>query len=157
MTAVEPDARPRGCPCQLLEGDIGKTLLQAARHGARIGVAMGVACLAIGCAPPRDPAPAARERIGDPAAGRALIEQVGCAACHEIPGVRGPKGRVGPSLYGVAGRSLIAGRHPNRPETLAAFIRNAPAFDPESAMPPMPLSADQSRDVAAYLYSLEGR
>lgn len=141
----------------MLEGDIGKTPHKAGGPDARIGVAMALACLAAACAPPRDPAPAARERIGDPAAGRALIEQVGCAACHEIPGVRGPRGRVGPSLEGVAGRSLIAGRHPNRPETLAAFIRNAPAFDPESAMPPMPLSPDQSRDVAAYLYSLEGR
>lgn len=86
--------------------------------------------------------------------GRQVIERVGCAACHSIPGIGWPQGRVGPSLDGFAERSLIAGRAPNRPDVLAAFVRNAPAVAPDSGMPPMPLSEEESRDVAAYLYTL---
>ena len=86
--------------------------------------------------------------------GRKAIERVGCAACHAIPGIDWPKGRVGPALDGFADQSLIAGRAPNRPEVLAAFVRNAPAVVPDSGMPPMPLSEEESRDVAAYLYTL---
>ena len=86
--------------------------------------------------------------------GRQIIERVGCAACHSIPGIDWPTGRVGPPLKGFAEQSLIAGRAPNRPEVLAAFVRNAPAVVPNSGMPPMPLSEEESRDVAAYLYTL---
>lgn len=83
-----------------------------------------------------------------------MIERVGCAACHTIPGIGWPKGRVGPPLKGFAEQSLIAGRVPNRPDVLAAFVRNAPAVVPETGMPPMPLSEEEARDVAAYLYTL---
>ncbi len=86
--------------------------------------------------------------------GREIIDRVGCAACHTIPGIDWPKGRVGPSLDGFAEQSLIAGRAPNRPDVLAAFVRNAPAVVPQSGMPPMPITEEESRDVAAYLYTL---
>ena len=36
-----------------------------------------------------------------------------------------------------------------------AFVRDAPALVPGTAMPAMPISEEESRDVAAYLYSLE--
>ncbi len=88
------------------------------------------------------------------ARGLEAIERAGCGACHAIPGVRWPEGRTGPSLRGFADRGLIAGRVPNRPDLLAAFVRNAPAVVPETTMPPMPLTEQESRDVAAYLYSL---
>lgn len=87
--------------------------------------------------------------------GRAIIERVGCAACHTIPGIGWPKGRVGPALDGFGGQALIAGRAPNRAEVLAAFVRDAPSVVPGSGMPPMPLSEEESRDVAAYLYTLQ--
>lgn len=86
--------------------------------------------------------------------GREIIVQVGCGACHSIPGIAWPKGEVGPALEGFAAQALIAGRVPNRPETLAAFVRNAPAVVPGSGMPPMPLTPEESSDVAAYLYTL---
>jgi cytochrome c2 len=108
--------------------------------------------LLCGCKPPPQ-----REHFmdqSDASRGRKIIAEVGCGSCHEIPGVAWPKGQVGPSLEGFAGRSLIAGRVPNRPETLAAFVRNAPAVVPGSAMPPMPLDPQESQDVAAYLYTL---
>ena len=47
---------------------------------------------------------------------------------------------------------MIAGRVPNRPDLLSAYVRNAPAVAPGTTMPAMPLSVQESRDVAAYLY-----
>ncbi len=85
------------------------------------------------------------------------MERVGCGACHQIPGVRWPQGKVGPSLEGFADRALIAGQLPNQPQTLAAFIRNAPALSPNSGMPPMPVTEEEARDIAAYLYTLDAR
>lgn len=88
------------------------------------------------------------------ARGLAAIERVGCAACHEIPGLDWPQGRSGPSLTGFDDVGAIAGALPNTPENLAAFVRNAPAAKPGSAMPAMPLSENEARDVAAYLYGM---
>lgn len=83
--------------------------------------------------------------------GRIAIERVGCAACHEIPGIGWPKGRTGPSLASFDDVGVIAGALPNTPANLAAFVRNAPEAKPGSTMPPMPLTPAESRDVAAYL------
>ncbi|MEH6699396.1 MAG: c-type cytochrome [Brevundimonas sp.] len=94
---------------------------------------------------------------GSPEAGLEVIRATGCAACHVVPGVEWPMGRTGPSLEGFAARPLIAGSLSNDPDTLTAFVRNAPALSPESAMPPMPLTDTQARDVAAYLYTLQPR
>lgn len=86
--------------------------------------------------------------------GKAIIERVGCTACHSIAGIDWPKGRVGPDLENFADATLIAGKLPNRPELLAAYVRDAPAMVPGSGMPAMPLTQKESRDVAAYLYTL---
>ncbi len=93
----------------------------------------------------------------DAAAGRRIIERAGCGACHLIPGIGWPEGRLAPSLAGFADQGLIAGRLPNRPDVLAAFVRDAPSLVPETTMPAMPISEEESRDVAAYLYTLERR
>lgn len=85
--------------------------------------------------------------------GLAAIKRAGCGACHAIPGVRWPRGQSGPSLEGFAEQGLIAGRLPNRPDLLAIFVRDAPAALPGTTMPAMPLSDEQARDVAAYLYA----
>ncbi len=85
--------------------------------------------------------------------GREAIERVGCGACHAIPGIGWPEGATGPSLAGFAVQGLIAGRLPNRPDNLAAFVRNAPSALPGTTMPAMPLSEQEGRDVAAYLYA----
>lgn len=91
----------------------------------------------------------------DAAAGLAVIKRLGCAACHQIPGVDWPQGTVGGSLDGFADRSMIAGRFPNQPETLTAWVRNAPSMSATTGMPAMPLTSAEARDVAAYLYTLE--
>ena len=102
------------------------------------------------CKPPPEPSQSMPE--ANAAHGRALIERAGCGSCHSIPGVRWPQGKVGPSLDGLAGRGLIAGRLPNRPDVLAAYIQNAPALVPGSAMPSMPVTQSEARDIAVYLY-----
>lgn len=91
------------------------------------------------------------------ARGLELIKRVGCGACHAIPGLGWPQGGSGPSLQGFAAQGLIAGRLPNRPDNLAAFVRNAPAVLPGTTMPAMPLNDAQARDVAAYLYQVGKR
>lgn len=109
--------------------------------------------LLVACKPPAE-----TRRVPEGTAearGLALIESAGCGACHEIPGVDWPKGRLGPSLAGFDDVGLIAGALPNRPGTLAAFIRNAPSVKPGSTMPPMPLSESQAADIAAYLYGVD--
>jgi len=84
--------------------------------------------------------------------GQAAMERVGCGSCHIIPGLGWPRGKVGPPLDGLAEQALIAGKLPNEPDVLAAYIRNAPALVPGSAMPAMPVSEGEARDIAAYLY-----
>lgn len=107
------------------------------------------------CKPPPDTRNAMPD--ADPERGRALIEKVGCGACHVIPGIGWPEGQVGPSLEGFAQRSLIAGKLPNRPLELAYFVRNAPAAVSGTTMPAMPLTEKEARDVAAYLYEHSDR
>ena len=92
----------------------------------------------------------------DPERGLAVMERVGCAACHDIPGIAWPKGAVGGPLEGFASRPLIAGRLPNQPGTLARFVQNAPSLAPETGMPAMPITQAEARDIAAYLYTLDG-
>jgi cytochrome c2 len=91
---------------------------------------------------------------GDPDAGRAAIAAVGCGVCHDIPGVAGADGVVGPPLEDFARRQFIAGTLPNRPGVLTRWVSEAPALLPDTAMPDLPLSEEQARDVAAYLYTL---
>lgn len=94
-------------------------------------------------------------REASAANGKAIIRRAGCGACHAIPGIRWPNGRLGPPLDGFAARTMIAGQVPNRAETLAEYVRNAPAVVPDSGMPTMPITQQESQDVAAYLYTLQ--
>lgn len=111
--------------------------------------------LASACKPPPDQQQFMP--VADAKQGKAAIERVGCASCHSIRGIDWPKGEAGPPLEGFAARAMIAGRVPNEPELLARFVRNAPEIVPAATMPAMPLSEEESRDVAAYLYEIGGR
>jgi cytochrome c1 len=88
--------------------------------------------------------------------GRALIEKSGCAGCHAIPGVRqvGTPGRVGPPLAAFGRRLYVAGVLPNTPEQLARWIHDPLAINPDTGMPRVGLTVQESRDVAAYLLNL---
>ena len=91
---------------------------------------------------------------GDADAGAALIRRHGCAACHEIPGLPGADGIVGPSLRAFALRTYVGGVHPNTPDNLVLWIRDAPRMSPKTAMPDMNIPEDQARHIAAYLHTL---
>jgi len=92
---------------------------------------------------------------GDAGRGLEIIRQVGCASCHKLPGVSWPEGRAAGDLAGFGARPMIAGRLPNQPDVLMRWLIDAPSLDPGTAMPPMPLTENQARDVAAYLYELD--
>lgn len=91
----------------------------------------------------------------DPARGAELIDAYGCGACHTIPGVRRADGRVGPNLEDVASQHYIAGALVTTPDNLARWIREPQSIEPGTAMPDLGLTVQESRDVAAYLYTLE--
>ena len=113
----------------------------------------------LACAPLiacKDPIDTRREPAGDAKArGLAAIERAGCGSCHEIPGLAWPSGQLAPSLNGFDDVGLIAGQLPNRPDILAAFVRNAPAVKPGSTMPPMPVTDAEADDIAVYLYGID--
>jgi cytochrome c2 len=92
---------------------------------------------------------------GDPARGRALIQQYGCGSCHEIPGVPGARGSVGPSLATLRERAFVGGVLPHTPENLYRWIEDPPKVDSLTAMPDLGVSEGEARHIAAYLYALE--
>jgi cytochrome c1 len=92
---------------------------------------------------------------GSPARGKATISTYGCGKCHTIPGIRGANGVVGPPLESVARRTYIGGNFPNNPDTLAQWIMAPQTMKPKTAMPSLGLSESQSRDVVAYLETLD--
>jgi len=93
--------------------------------------------------------------IGDATRGRQIVQQYGCASCHDIPTVSGPRGMVGPALTHVASREVIAGKFPNTPENLIKYLQNPQAADPANVMPNFGLTPEQCRDIAAFLYTLK--
>jgi cytochrome c2 len=109
--------------------------------------------LAVACAPE---VPAVTQQLpgADPLAGRDAIQSYGCGGCHTIPGVENANARVGPSLQGIARQSYLAGKLPNTAENLVRWIQDPQGIDPGVAMPDLGVSADQARDIAAYLYSV---
>lgn len=114
-------------------------------------------CLALlaACDAGPDPGPA-RPLLygGDAAAGADLIRSYGCGTCHTVPGVRGAKGKVGPPLTAFAHRAYIAGNLTNEPPNLVAWIMDPQAVEPGTAMPALGVTAEEARDIAAYLYTL---
>ena len=100
--------------------------------------------------------PPAHLRIvgGDAERGRLLIQRYGCGACHEIEGIRGASGVVGPPLTDYAQQVLLAGILPNAPRTLVPWLIDPPAMAPDTAMPNLGITMPEARDMASYLYTL---
>lgn len=115
-------------------------------HGFR-----AAALLALALATPA----AAAEDTAEVAHGRALIDQYQCGSCHRIPGVPAARGSVGPPLSGWRHRSYIAGRLPNRPDTLQRWIIQPHALVPDTPMPSMGVAPEHARAIAAYLYAVD--
>ena len=91
---------------------------------------------------------------GDAARGRQLVSEFGCARCHAIPGIAGPKGNVGPPLTKFGERTFVAGMLRNTPTNLQRWIRSPQSVVPGNAMPEMGVTEQQARDIAAFLYTL---
>jgi cytochrome c2 len=90
---------------------------------------------------------------GNIARGQQAARELGCVACHIMPGIRGPRSRVGPPLEDFALRHFVAGAADNTPQNVQQFIRDPRSIAPRSAMPKLDVSEAQARDLAAYLFS----
>jgi cytochrome c1 len=91
---------------------------------------------------------------GNPHHGAAVIAQAGCGACHNVPGVPGARGRVGPSLDHIGIQTILVGTLPNTPANMLTWIRTPQSVRPGDVMPNMELTEHDARDVAAYLSTL---
>lgn len=92
---------------------------------------------------------------GDPARGKQLIAQYGCASCHVIPGIDGPRGEIGPSLDHVAVRQLLALKLPNTPQNMIQYLQNPQLGGAQNVMPNLGVTPEEARDIAGYLYTLK--
>lgn len=106
------------------------------------------------CAQGRQVTPPGHQLSGDPELGRSALVDYGCIACHAVPGVAGNHGDVGPPLAGFAQRRVIAGRLPNTPANLAAWVQNPQAVDPGNVMPDVGVTPADAEHITAYLYTL---
>jgi cytochrome c2 len=89
-----------------------------------------------------------------PDVGRRLIERYGCGSCHEIPGVKGARGLVGPPLTKFGRRGFIAGELANTPDNLIHWIQHPRDVEPGTDMPDRGVTYDEARNIAAYLERL---
>lgn len=121
-------------------------------RGLMHGCAAAVLLLAIAACGRSEGGPL--QRIGDVHHGRKLVAREGCGTCHDIPGVAGAEGRVGPPLGTIGVRTMIAGMLPNTPPNLVHWIRAPQSVVPGNAMPDMEISEHDARDIAAFLYTL---
>lgn len=119
-----------------------------------LAASMGTLLLAAGCSAPVLPG-AGAVAGGDPQRGEAIIGQVGCGACHEIPQMRSARGLVGPPLLHMGRRTTIAGVLSNTPDNMVRWVQAPQSVVPGNAMPDMGLDAQQARDVAAFLEGLQ--
>lgn len=88
-------------------------------------------------------------------AGRSLLVAYQCGACHHIDGVSGAQGSQGPALLPWRQRSSIAGRVPNTPDRLVAWIVDPAGQVPGTPMPNLGVTPRDARAMAAYLFRPE--
>lgn len=117
-------------------------------------VALLAAATALGACQPRLVQTAGPVPGADGSHGRRVLAEAGCGHCHQIPGVEGAQGMVGPPLDHMAQRTILAGYFPNTPVNLVHWIEAPQRFLPGNAMPNAEINDHDARDVAAYLYSL---
>lgn len=88
-------------------------------------------------------------------AGKAVFMAKQCAACHTIRGTAA-SGTTGPDLTHVGSRGTIAaGLLENTRGSIAAWIADPQTLKPGNNMPIVPLTADELRQLAAYMESLK--
>ena len=96
----------------------------------------------------------ARLTGGNPELGRKKLAQRSCSSCHVIPGVPRAQGKNAPSLAGWSGRRTFLNTYPNTPENLEKWLQTPSHRKPGTTMPDMNISPQDSRDMAAYLFSI---
>ena len=96
-----------------------------------------------------------REQPANVERGKQLLVQYGCVACHDIPGIKGAHGMVGPPLTKMAMRQTIDGKFPNTPDNMARWLENPQAMDPNNAMPNVGVTPQDARDMSAFLDTLK--
>jgi mono/diheme cytochrome c family protein len=107
-------------------------------------------------------APAASPDVlagADAARGRRLVEQQSCGSCHAFTGVpplpaQPPSGADPPRAVALA-PDLRFVRARLDPGDLLVWLRNPASIRPRTDMPKPSLSAEEARDVAAYLLQAE--
>ena len=100
--------------------------------------------------------PSAANDSGNPEhlSGQATFMRAGCAVCHTVRGTMAG-GRLGPDLTHIATRlTLAAGSFPNSAENMLRWITDPQSHKPGSAMPTVPLTAQELQLVAQYLQHL---
>jgi len=112
---------------------------------------------------PDEVAPVAGKIEGDLEAGRRVLETKGCMACHEMTGVPGlaasavPVPLSAPEL--LRGKRLAPDlryvRERQSPAQTAAWLADPKGLKADSAMPNVPLSEAERRDVVAFLHTRE--
>jgi cytochrome c len=84
--------------------------------------------------------------------GRYRFTAYGCGGCHSLTGVPGARGLVGPTLDGIGSRVMLGGRLENKPENMMRWIGDPQGIAPGTAMPNLGVTAQDRRDIAAFLY-----
>lgn len=125
------------------------------RRVSRAGLALLLFTLPAACGGDRQRQARAMSGGGEPARGAAAIRSYGCGSCHQIPGVAGAAGLVGPPLADWLQRASVAGQLPNTPENLVRWIQHPQGQRPGTIMPEMSVTEGDARDIAAYLYTLQ--
>jgi cytochrome c len=96
----------------------------------------------------------ARLTGGDPELGRKKLGQHSCVSCHIIPGVPRATGTSAPSLEHWYWRRTFLDTYPNTPANLEKWLETPSHRKPGSAMPDLNVNPQDSRDMAAYLFSI---
>ncbi len=92
---------------------------------------------------------------GDPSRGAVAIQRYGCGSCHQIGGISGANGEVGPPLSGIGSRTTIAGVLANNPQNMVNWLQSPQSIVPGNAMPNMGVTQQDALNIAAYLYTLK--
>jgi len=103
-------------------------------------------------------APATQQQIVH---GKKLVAELGCAACHQINGVRSPE-NFAPDLSRIGSRPLaqivfLPGMQHALPNYIAAKIQQPRAFGPGLKMPQFTLTTPQTDDLTNALLALTDR
>ena len=92
---------------------------------------------------------------GDPNIGKRSLAQHSCISCHAIPGVPKGDGNSAPTLAHWSKRKTFLESYPNTPDNLIKWLQNPSHIKPGTKMPNLNVSEKDSRDIAAYLFSIE--